>query len=386
MDPNALQRPISMAKLNSDTWSPASSEHELLVPRDQLAGGQPSSLPAALASIPSPRGREHAHLASPPVLSESARPASPLHQRVDAYNHTRPSVDQGADQHWYGTHGEHPAEDGKNHHHHHNKKKGLFGFVVGGATNKDKSADKEKDKPSDWAGFLRKKEPRIEYRGPEYTDHTTMTDASYSEVMPVAYAGVGQHVKVLEMPKRDREQAIRDAQERTKEAQRAEKQRVKEEERRMKDEEKKAREEEKERARMEKEHARSLERRAKDDGKAGKGSRDPNSVSFEIGESRLPRRDAVSQTPFVSDELCKTAFASDLSKIYDIGDKLSRCDKAVHKEAVHATRKQIKHGAAPEAKIFAMKIWLLISDFDRSDSGFRGAQFSYLPVLLSAES
>lgn len=91
-------------------------------------------------------------------------------------------------------------------------------------------------------------------------------------------------------------------------------------------------------------------------------------------------------TPFLtrllSDELCKTAYASDLSKIYIIGDKLSRCDKAVHKEAVHATRKQIKHGATPEAKIFAMKIWLLISDFDRSDSGFRGSQSSYLPFLL----
>jgi hypothetical protein len=73
-----------------------------------------------------------------------------------------------------------------------------------------------------------------------------------------------------------------------------------------------------------------------------------------------------------SDELCRTALASDLSKIYNIGDKLSRCDKAFHKEAVHATRKQIKHGETPEAKIFALKIWLLISDFDRSDSGFRG--------------
>lgn len=94
-------------------------------------------------------------------------------------------------------------------------------------------------------------------------------------------------------------------------------------------------------------------------------------------------------TPFLtrlwSDELCKTAYASDLSKIYNIGDKLSRCDKAVHKEAVHATRKQIKHGATPEAKIFAMKIWLLISDFDRSDSGFRGLQSFYLPVLLNAD-
>jgi hypothetical protein len=203
-------------------------------------------------------------------------------------------VDQGADQHWYETHGEHPAEDGKNQHQQ-NKKKGLFGFVVGGAASKDKSADREKDKPSDWAGFLRKKEPRIEYRGPEYTDHTTMTDASYSEVMPVAYAGIGQHVKVLEMPKRDREQAIRDAQERTREAQRTEKQRVKEEERRMKDEEKRAREEEKERTRLEKEHA----RKAKDDGKAGKGTRDPKSVSFEIGELHWTPGDAVSHTPLV---------------------------------------------------------------------------------------
>ena len=61
-----------------------------------------------------------------------------------------------------------------------------------------------------------------------------------------------------------------------------------------------------------------------------------------------------------------------MSKIYNIGDKLSRCDKVVHREAVHAIRKQIKHAPTQEAKIFALKIWLLISDFDRSDSGFRG--------------
>ncbi|KAJ9111449.1 hypothetical protein QFC19_001218 [Naganishia cerealis] len=75
------------------------------------------------------------------------------------------------------------------------------------------------------------------------------------------------------------------------------------------------------------------------------------------------------------DELCKTAFASDLSQIYNIGDKLSRCDKAVHKEAAHATRKQIKYGATQEAKIFALKIWLLLSDFDRTDFGFRVTSF-----------
>jgi hypothetical protein len=273
MDPAALQRPISMAKLGAEHWSPASSEHELLVPRD---AHQPGSSPAQ------PAGREgYAHLAAPPVLAESARPASPRH-RADVY-HYRPSVDQGAE-HWYGRGDEH-AEDGRNHH----KKKGLFGFVVGsgGGGAKDKGAEREKDKPSDWTGFLRKKEPRIEYRGPEYTDHTTMTDASYAEVMPVAYAGVAQPVKVLEVPKKDRELAIREAQERTKEAQRAEKQRLKEEERRMKDEEKRAREEEKERARADKELA-----KRKEDGKAK--ARDPKSVSYEIGGCLGVRVQAVS--------------------------------------------------------------------------------------------
>lgn len=293
MDPNgALQRPISMAKLNLEHWSPASSEHELLVPREQQQQQQqqPNSLPAQLTGMPSPSGREgYAQLVSPPpappVLPESARPASPRHHRPDGYGYARPSVDQGGEQHWYGR-GDGHGEEGKNQHHH-NKKKGLFGFVVGGGggANKDKGSEREKDKPSDWAGFLRKKEPRIEYRGPEYTDHTTMTDASYAEVMPVAYAGVAQPVKVLEMPKRDREQAIREAQERTKDAQRTEKQRLKDEERRVREEEKRARDEHRERARADKEHAKLVERRVKEDGKAAK-ARDPKSVSYEIGECR----------------------------------------------------------------------------------------------------
>ncbi|KAJ9104517.1 hypothetical protein QFC21_002013 [Naganishia friedmannii] len=376
-DHEYMQRPLS-AHLTSNKWSPATSEHELLTARNLAPGGvdsgSPGVVPLSASRTKSPAGREaYLPLSSPPaVLGQNVRPASPLYQHVEIpqpvpyskpgqsglhlygnqnapfEREPRPSTDQRGDSHvdaTFRSEETHRHEDGK-----YAKKKGLFAFVAGKDKEKEKHTERDKEKQSDWGGFLRKKETRIEYRGPEYTDHTTMTDASYSEVMPTAYAGVTQPVKVVEPTKKDRELAIKEAQERTREAQKAEKYRAKEEEKRMRDEERKAREEEKERARLEKEQIRKEE-------KVAKGNKDPKSVSFEI------------------DELCKAAFASDLSKIYNIGDKLSRCDRVVHKEAVHATRKQIKHGTTQEAKIFALKIWLLISDFDRSDAGFRVTSF-----------
>jgi hypothetical protein len=297
-----LQRPISMVKLNSDQWSPASSEHELLVPRDNSVGnhGSRSPGPGPLPPKQAIPGREaYSPLGTPPpILAESLRPASPLQQRTDApvsraaddgrhsANHDysmqdrpqpiyRPSGEQHGDSHWSDNHGhELSAEDRKHH-----KKKGFFGLA--GIAGKDKGP--EKDKQSDWTGFLRKKEPRIEYRGPEYTDHTTITDASYSEVMPAAYAGVDQHVKVMEMAKKDKEQAIREAQERTKEAQKAERMRAKEEERRIKEEERRLREEQRERVKA----AKGLEKREKEEGKFGKSASDVKSVSYKIGEFHL---------------------------------------------------------------------------------------------------
>ncbi|KAJ9115030.1 hypothetical protein QFC22_005358 [Naganishia vaughanmartiniae] len=370
-----MQRPLS-SHLTSNKWSPATSEHELLAVRNLVPGGadlgSPGVVPLSASKSKSPSGREsYLPLGSPPaVLGQNVRPASPLYQHIEVpqpvpyskpglsglhphgnqtmsfERESRPSTDQRADSRLDGgfrSEEAHRHEEGK-----HGKKKGLFAFVAG--KEKEKHVERDKEKQSDWGGFLRKKETRIEYRGPEYTDHTTMTDASYSEVMPTTYAGVNQPVKVVEPTKKDKELAIREGQERTREAQKIDKYRAKEEEKRMRDEERKAREEEKERARLEKEQMKKEE-------KVAKGNKDPKSVSFEI------------------DELCKTAFASDLSKIYNIGDKLSRCDRVVHKEAVHATRKQIKHGTTQEAKIFALKIWLLISDFDRSDSGFRVTSF-----------
>lgn len=291
LEHDQLQRPISMVKLNSDQWSPASSEHELLVPRDHSVGnhGSRSPGPGPLPPKQAIPGRDaYSPLGTPPpILAESLRPASPLQQRTDApisraaddgYQDRpqpiyRPSGEQHVDSHWSDNHGhELSAEDRKHH-----KKKGFFGLA--GIASKDKGP--EKDKQSDWTGFLRKKEPRIEYRGPEYTDHTTITDASYSEVMPAAYAGVDQHVKVMEVAKKDREQAIREAQERTREAQKAEKQRAKEEERRFKEEERRLKEEQRERAKA----AKGMEKREKEEGKFGKSAPDVKSVSFEIGES-----------------------------------------------------------------------------------------------------
>lgn len=301
-----LQRPISMVKLNSDQWSPASSEHELLVSRDVSAGNQGSRSPASgtLVQRQAIPGRDaYSPLGTPPpILAENLRPSSPLQHRMDApasrpaaddgYHYGshpsagihdggiqdrqepvyRPSVDQHGEAHWSDNRGhELSAEDRKHH-----KKKGFFGLGV--IAGKDKGA--EKDKQSDWAGFLRKKDMRIEYRGPEYTDHTTITDASYSEVMPAAYAGVNQHVKVMEMAKKDKEQAIRDAQERTKEAQKAERLRAKEEEKRIKEEERRVREEQKERAKV----VKGLEKKEKEEEKLGKGAPDVKGVSFEIGE------------------------------------------------------------------------------------------------------
>lgn len=300
-----LQRPISMVKLNSDQWSPASSEHELMTGREAAFGSQGirSPAPGPLGSRQAIPGREaYSPLGTPPpILAESGRPASPLQHRMDAppprpadygYHHAstlrgivhgsgahehsesihRPSVDQHGDYQWSDNRGHDSAEDRKHH-----KKKGFFGLA--GIAGKEKGPEREKQ--SDWAGFLRKKDTRIEYRGPEYTDHTTVTDASYSEVMPAAYAGVDQHVKVMEMAKKDREQAIREAQERTKEAQKAEKLRAKEEEKRVKEEERRVKEEQKERAKA----AKGLEKREREEGKHGKGTPDVKSVSYEIGTS-----------------------------------------------------------------------------------------------------
>ena len=300
-----LQRPISMVKLNSEQWSPASSEHELLAGREAAVVNQGSRSPAPgpLGSRQAIPGRDaHSPFGTPPsILAESVRPASPLQHRMDAppprpvddgYQHGsklpaishrsgveehyesiyRPSVDQHGEYQWSDNRGQDSAEDRKHH-----KKKGFFGL----ASIAGKEKGPERERQSDWAGFLRKKDTRIEYRGPEYTDHTTVTDASYSEVMPAAYAGVDQHVKVMEMAKKDREQAIREAQERTKEAQRAEKLRVKEEERRIKEEERRLKDEQKERAKA----AKGLEKRGREEGKHVKGAPDVKSVSYEIGKS-----------------------------------------------------------------------------------------------------
>ncbi|KAJ9111448.1 hypothetical protein QFC19_001217 [Naganishia cerealis] len=305
-DHEYMQRPLSITHLQSNKWSPATSEHELVVGRNLassiLDSSSPSLVPLSASKSKSPSGREtYLPLGSPPpILGQSVRPASPLYQHVETpqpvpsiktahsgihlhsisnsrFDHlSRSSTDQRENNYWNAASRNEetqPSEDGKN-----LKKKGLFAFVAGTGKDKekDKSAEREKDKQSDWGGFLRKKDTRIEYRGPEYTDHTTTTDASYSEVMPTAYVGVAQPVKVVEISKKDRELAIKEAQERTKEAQKAEKHRAKEDEKRMRDEERKAREEEKERAKLEREQLKKEE-------KAAKGNKDPKSVSFEIG-------------------------------------------------------------------------------------------------------
>jgi hypothetical protein len=311
-----MQRPLS-SHLVSNKWSPATSENELLAVRHLAPGGaelvSPGLVPLSASKSKSPSGREsYLPLSSPPaVLGQSVRPASPLYQHVEIpqpvpysksdhsglhpYSNqnapfereSRPSTDQRVENHLdegFRSEETHRHEDGK-----HAKKKGLFAFVAGKDKEKEKHAEREKEKQSDWGGFLRKKETRIEYRGPEYTDHTTMTDTSYSEVMPTTYAGVTQPVKVVEMTKKEREHAIKEAQERTREMQKAEKYRMREEEKRMRDEERKAREEEKEKARLEREQIKKGE-------KAAKGNKDPKSVGFEIGK-RIQSRTAFQAYP-----------------------------------------------------------------------------------------